>query len=271
MLFGFLSKEPSAPTVECSMPAEAALASLRMLQCEGRDQVAGRIGLDGWKAFEPPMPELFYRLAQQLDGVLVDVGANTGFYSLVGVAARKSLKVLAFEPDPKVLPILRDNLKINDVHRRVRVFPIALSDSRGQAHLYVPTQEHGLVETSSSLESDFKSAHSEVIDVPMSTVDDVIAAERIKKVAMIKVDVEGHEAAVLRGARKTVRNHRPILFVEVLPKADIHSLNDFIHERGYKDVRLRTSGVSEPGDTVFFDPEGWNHVFVPSEKLSLVR
>lgn len=262
----------SASFMHSVLPEGAAIPSLKMLACDGRDQVASRIGDKGWKFFEPPMPELFYRLAQISDGMIIDVGANTGFYSLVGVAARKNLKVWAFEPDPHVRPILKKNLKLNRVRRRVRVFPIALSDARGSADLYVPTQEHGLIETSSSLEKTFKDAHSEVIRVPVDTIDRVMSGLRniFRKVAIIKVDVEGHEAAVLRGATETVRKHRPLMFVEVLPGADLVSLNAFLRNHSYKDIRLQPAGRTAPGDEVFFDPDAWNHVFSPIEKLNLI-
>jgi len=241
-----------------------------MLKCNNRDQIAYAIGLHGWKTFEPPMPELFYRLAQQLDGALLDVGANTGFYCLVGAAARHDMKILAFEPDPNVLPILRGNLKINAVDRYAHVFPMALSDSRGDAELHIPTPEHGLIETSSSLESDFRTAHSAVIQVPTNTVDHIIEIERPGKVAIIKIDVEGHEAAVLRGATGTVNSHRPVLFVEVLARADFRSFSQFIYEFGYKDMRLQPNGATKARDEVSFDPDAWNHILVPTEKIALV-
>lgn len=217
------------------------------------------------------MPEIFFSLSKRLGGLILDVGANTGYYSLLCASASRDVSVIAFEPDPHVLPILAENISINRLQRKIRVLPVALSDTIGSATLFIPTQEHGSVETSSSLESEFKKTHSETIAVPVSTIDEVLSTNRIdRSVSIIKIDVEGHEAAVLRGANHIVKRDNPLIFIEVLPRADFDSINEFIKMHDYKDLRLQPSGMTAPGDDVSFDPIAWNHLLVPRNRVQSI-
>jgi FkbM family methyltransferase len=262
----------SADVLDVALPATAALPSIRLYRHRGRDQVALMVEREGWAAFERPMPEVFLACARDCDGIIVDIGANSGYYTLLGAAARRDLRVWAVEPSPDVKPILEQNVALNRLSDRVRIIDLALSDRTGTGNLFVPTQEHGLIETASSLEGGFVEAHSKVVQVPLARVDDLLGGwwNQFRRVGVMKIDVEGHEAAVLRGAAQTVKKHRPILFVEVLTKAETAWLTAFIKAHDYKDIRLQQAGPTSPGSEVFFDPEAWNHVFVPSERVDRV-
>jgi FkbM family methyltransferase len=259
-------------TVEIALDPGSTRQRLRMHFCGGKDLVASIVACGDWKSFEPPMPEVFFHLAQECTGIVVDVGANTGFYALLAGAANPKVKILAFEPDPTVIPILRKNVRMNGLYWRVKIYRYGLSDKIGAANLYIPTQEHGLVETSSSLESTFKEAHSKIVPVKVSTMDRILSSWRYAstRVAMIKIDVEGHEASVLRGAENIVRRDRPIIFIEVLPRADITFLTEFLNRNRYKDARLRPDGISSLGSEVYFDERAWNHLLIPDEHAEAV-
>ena len=85
-------------------------------------------------------------------------------------------------------------------------------------------------------------------------------------VAVIKVDIEGHEHAFLRGARGLIDRDRPIVFAEVLRAARRNLLNRFLREADYLDFRLRPDMAIHDGE-VLFDAAAWNHALVPREKL----
>ena len=254
--------------VEVPLPADGVLTSIKMLDCNGRDQVAVRIGSQGWDSFEKPMPDILRRLLAGSGGVVLDVGANTGFYAMLAASIRSDLQVWAVEPDPKVLPVLGKNIEMNGLSDRVKVIPVALSDRSGTARLYVPTQEHGLVETSSSLERTFRVEHSEVVDTEVTTLDVITGGLRnlFLKVPLIKIDVEGHEAPVFRGAMKTIRKHRPFIFVEILDRSEFNFFDRFLQDQSYVDFTLQTDSTAKENDRVDFDPLAWNHVLVPQEK-----
>jgi FkbM family methyltransferase len=102
---------------------------------------------------------VFAALVRVKGGLVLDVGANTGFYALVAVSVDPSVEVHAFEPYPPVLEVLHANVGMNVRGSRVRVFAEAVGGSRGDALLHIPNPSHGLVETSASLNPAFRVEH----------------------------------------------------------------------------------------------------------------
>jgi FkbM family methyltransferase len=189
---------------------------------------------------------------------------------MLGACANSSNDVIAFEPDPPVHAALQQNIDVNSLRDRITAFLMALSSTVGMASLFIPSQEHGLIESSSSLEASFKNSHSEVRRVQVDTLDRFLEnpAFSQKGISLIKIDVEGHEASVLAGAHATVAKWRPILFVEVLDRADFASLSSFIAQHNYVDVPLRAEGALTAQGIVTYDQTALNHVLVPPERLA---
>ena len=237
---------------------------------DNRDQVATAVARHGWTGFETPLPEYLYGVARRMPGLVIDVGSNTGFYALLAASASARNTVLAFEPMAEIALRARRNIARNGLARRIQVRPVALSDRDGLAEFYVPPDAHGLVETSASLRRDFKGEPGAIRAVASHRLDRVLLRSRwaARPISLIKIDVEGHEAAVLNGARWTIRLRRPVLFVEVLPNADFSWLNHFVRRRRYVDVTLGPGRLATPCDTVAHDPAAWNHALVPREKLA---
>jgi FkbM family methyltransferase len=152
-------------------------------------------------------PEL--RLVGQLmkdSGTVVDVGANAGIYSAMALQRRRW--VAAFEPVPEEAARLRHMIGTRGI-----VHQVALSDRCGEAILHVPyVKDAGAVTTRSSLEAnvDTDLPHRD-IEVKLATLDSF----GLSDIAFIKIDVEGHELSVLKGAVETINRSRPNLLVEV--------------------------------------------------------
>jgi FkbM family methyltransferase len=248
------------------LPHAAYRPFVHMYRHRGRDTTAGYVAKGGWDAFEQPMPSYFFAWVRMQPGIIIDGGANTGFYSLLAASASADNRTLAFEPDPVVYRLLRANIDANSLESVIAAEAVALSGEQGVAPLYVPAQDHGLVETSSSLESRFKPRYYEILDVRTITIDGLNVAEQ--RVSVIKIDVAGHECAVLAGAADTVARHRPVIFVEILERADMGFLSHFIASQGYVDVPLRSTGQLMAQGTVAFDSAAWNHALVPTELLA---
>jgi FkbM family methyltransferase len=215
-----LSLAPDFAEIKYSPSGSLLTTPIRMSTCDGRDQISRAIYYRGWWAFEHALPRL---LEQALNaapaGLFLDVGANTGVYSLLSKGICRLREVHAFEPLPLVQRILRENIDLNKFGANIIVVDAAASDETGTADLFVPTQEHGLVETSASLSSNFKSAHSDILTVRTIKLDDYCRQIGPKRVAVMKIDVEGMEHKVLKGAQNTIARDRPIIFCEVLPSA----------------------------------------------------
>jgi FkbM family methyltransferase len=129
---------------------------------------------------------------------IVDVGANLGNHAVYwGLAGRT---VTAFEPNRDVAEILQRNVERNGVASAVDVRVAALGEARGHA-----TPRQLQVANVGTVVFDVG-----VGDVPVYPLDEM----DVPRVAVLKIDVEGHEAAVLRGADNTLRRFRPFVIVE---------------------------------------------------------
>lgn len=242
--------------------------SFSMNRWNDRDQIVRALSQAGWRSFEYPMPDVFLALATRYPGTIFDIGANTGFYSLVALSADATNVVESFEPDSDPRALLRSNALRNGFLARLTINDIALSNREADLDFYVPTQEHGQMETSSSLESNFKSAHSEVRRVHAKTLDQYVKerAPLRHPVSVIKIDVEGHEGPVVEGASETILRYRPFIFVELLPRAGFQMIQSLCDQHSFVDLRLRPTEVVRSTE-IRFDPQGWNHLLVPRERL----
>jgi len=234
----------------------------------GSDQIARAMADDGWLGFERPLPDVFAALVRAKGGLVLDVGANTGLYALVAVSVARDVEVHAFEPYPPVLDLLHANLAINATASRVRVFDEAVGGERGRAELHIPDPSHGLVETSASLNPVFRiEGDRTAVSVTVTTLDEHAALfGGHARVGVIKIDVESLEHEVLAGAAALISNDRPYVVIEVLPTSDVEALEAARASCGYVDVCLRPHDAVV-GRAIGFDPDGWNHLFVPAEAL----
>lgn len=132
--------------------------------------------------------------ALRADELFVDVGANVGTYTVLAAGACGA-HVLAIEPEPATCAALRDNLRLNALEARVRVVSAALGASPGRVRLstQLGPMNHVLDGTTA--------ARDHGCDVPMTTLDVLLGAQAAH---LLKIDVEGYEAAVLAGAEHTL-------------------------------------------------------------------
>lgn len=135
--------------------------------------------------------------------VIIDVGANTGVFALAAKAINPSAKVIAVDPVARVAEQLRHNIRLNAFD--IEVHEVALSDTNGTATFYDFPGDH---EYSASLDS--RMGGTVETTIPVRRLDDLVDSANL-----IKVDVELHEPAVLRGAKRLLQG-KPVLLLEVL-------------------------------------------------------
>jgi FkbM family methyltransferase len=177
----------------------------------------------------------------------VDVGANIGIYTVaLARAVGSDGQVLAIEPDAMNVRRLRDNLARNSI-ANVRVVEAAAGDRAGAVELRLADDR----------------AYNSVVriegrhaDVGAARVDSVLldrAWEDIGRpaVSFVKIDVEGSEATVLRGAQVMITANYPSLLVEANDEASLALLRSVLEPLGYR-------RSARPG----FQP--WNHLFLPT-------
>jgi FkbM family methyltransferase len=143
----------------------------------------------------------------------IDVGANKGDFTLL--AARltgPSGRVISIEPEPENHSVLQRSIELND-YANITVLQVAMSDRDGTADLQI-----GSTSGSHTLSPEFNGLRT--VSVPTRTLDAVVADHRLASVDMIKIDVQGLELAVLRGAEQTLKANPRIVLLLDLPKQD---------------------------------------------------
>lgn len=231
----------------------------------GRDSIASRT-LDGWWRFEEPLPVALAALAQATEGALYDVGANTGFYSVLVGRLTPQRTIRAFEPIPSIAECTRENLAIAGLGARVSLEQVALSDHRGVAELFLPPETPGRIEASASLLSDFKPTVGEVVTATTETLDEANARLGGERVGLIKVDVEGAEHLVIAGAGEVLRRDRPVVVIELLNRADFEGVQRTFEELDYRFLSLHPGFELREQQALRFFLDGWNHLLLPSEE-----
>jgi FkbM family methyltransferase len=162
--------------------------------------------------YEPHFAELFRLLVRPGDRC-VDVGANVGVHSIrLAKLAGRGGEVIAIEPNPEVMRRAGRNVALNGLET-VRLINAAASDQAGEMQLYRPGAGDTNRARASLLHHPYLTGAATT--VPVVTLDDACAGERV---SLIKIDVEGHEAAVVRGAAATIARDKPSIIFEYAPE-----------------------------------------------------
>jgi len=156
-----------------------------------------------------PVEKLVLRLLCGKEKAAVDVGANIGTISYY--LSKYCRENHAFEINPQIAEKLRRAGLAN-----TKVYEMGLSDARGSARLRVPLAGFGAVFGNATIEAsnDLDGRAVAVQELPVARLDDF----DLKDVGLIKIDVEGHELAVLRGAMATLERERPSLIIEIVER-----------------------------------------------------
>lgn len=154
--------------------------------------------------------ELAYVRSRRLVGrTVVDIGAHRGIYSYwLRRAVGPTGQVVAFEPQPEMIAELK-KFKHSFRARNLEIVESGLSDTPGSATL----QRVGDHTGGASLEQ-AEDPSATTFTVPVTTLDDYLGSRDFGPIALIKCDVEGHERAVFRGARRTLTTDRPAMLFE---------------------------------------------------------
>lgn len=176
-------------------------------------------------------------------GVAIDVGANYGMYSLP--LSKLYAEVVAFEPNIKVAePLAWAQLS------NVRIVNEGLSASEGEAVLHIPVSKGVLLVGWASLDDKNCSEATSLQSLPI--VIRALDHHHITDVGFMKIDVEGHEVQVLRGAEQTIRRDLPHLLIEVRGKHN-EEVRTLLAGWGYVETSLRSLAghCGSPGNLIF--------------------
>jgi FkbM family methyltransferase len=178
--------------------------------------------------------------------VILDIGANWGYYTLLAGAIAPHAKIIAFEPHPFWFEQLKRNVIINNF-KNVRVERLAVGEMAGSAPFYIDNQHPS---TSSMVKEFTRDEHTTKIITEVVCIDSFVKQNKIDKISLIKIDVEAYESAVLSGGKSVLQTHRPDIICEVLPdegmgyrEANRKAIQTIVTELGYQAYWMSNTGL----------------------------
>jgi FkbM family methyltransferase len=196
-----------------------------VLTLDPTDHIARAMLSGGWEETEWN----WIRPSLSKGGTFVDVGAHIGTYSLrAAKAVGNNGRVVAIEPNPVTAAALRDNIAASGWHN-IQVQEIACGDRNGTVTLFAGHAENtgtaSLAERNARrggpLEASF--------DVPLSPLDNILERLSLARLDVIKIDTEGAETMVIRGAVNTLRKFSPVILVETID-GQLRNMNSSLPE-----------------------------------------
>lgn len=199
------------------------------------------------------------RLVREGGRTMLDVGANAGLHALCGRST--FARVHAFEPNPTTAERLARNVRLSGAEEHVRVHRVALSDRSGSALISVEPGHSG----ASRLGGD----PSGSAEVRLDTLDAIAEREGIAQVDLVKIDVEGHEASVVRGGRRLLERDRPRIVVELGGVERLRAFRPLLPE-GYRIFVPRGHEPPRPFSSEADARRFRDLLFVPEERVVAV-
>ncbi len=169
---------------------------------------------------------------------LYDVGGGIGFYSLV--AARLGAQVFTLEPDPKNRACIQRHAKMNKLEGSFQIIPIAANSYTGS--MLMEPSDRGRGHGHGHAQEVFGTDPSKCFDVQCTTLDDFARKNPLPD--LVKIDVEGCEAAVIRGAEWLMREARPSFLCEIHDSDLAAEVSEIVSARDYRIEWLDDEGYT---------------------------
>ncbi len=231
-----------------------------------------------WKglnnSLEPETIWLWKELCKNSD-IIIDIGANTGLYSLLSCAVNSSCKVIAFEPSIQTFNRLLENIRLNGFN--IIAENKALSNIDGELVFY--DYKDGL-QNSASLDIRLRAFEKDINNlleykVCVTTLDLYVKENRITGIGLIKIDVELQEPEVIEGMNFILTHDRPFIVIEVLLPDIADRLNSYFKKIDYTfyhfikvNNKFKLKKVEQLVSKLDSD---WNYFICPEEKESIIR
>lgn len=186
-----------------------------------------------WKgltnSWEKESMKLWIKICEESQ-TIIDIGANTGVYSLVAKTVNPKAKVYSFEPHPMFFKMMRENISLNGFD--IVPFEKAISD------------------TNAAVTIDDYAGRSSSLTIPSVTLDTFITQNSIGKIDLIKIDVETHEPQVLRGFSRFFSQYKPTLLIEILNDEIAGKVFESVFGLGYLYFNIDEKGTIRQTDRI---------------------
>ena len=228
---------------------------------------------NGYKSFE--YSELFERLSKDVDTFL-DIGANIGYYSLLGISSNPNLTAYAFEPALGPKYFLKKNIAINNVHSQLKHVDVALSNQNGHIEFYeVANKKYTYLDYNLAGEGNAgtktESRHFVKNEVASQTLDHFVSKQQLRSIDLIKMDTEGTEVDIIKSGIDAIKTYQPIIICETLFNTIEDELEAIFQSLDYHMYNHTEDGLVKVESIKRVTDDGVrNCFFVPESKLELI-
>lgn len=236
--------------------------------------VTQKIFYKGATAYE--FSQFFERIIKKTE-VFFDIGANIGYFTVLGAKLNPEVKIYAFEPSVGPLHYLKENVALNGLSNRVEVTGKAVAEIDGTLTFHsvvskkYPWVKHNL-SGSHSLQNNFGSAKQNAYEVPVVSLNKFVSDNGIKQLDLIKMDTECTEHQIIESALPVINSLRPIIICEVhdFIKKEMHEVLGKLEN--YSLFELSNNQLFPMNsilDEMKFD-DAFDYVFCPNEKVDFL-
>ena len=235
------------------------------LVCNFNDKVCMPFLLFNIGNYEESEMNIILKCINENDTIL-DIGANIGLYTIYLNKHFKNINTYSIEPMKFTYDLLSKNIELNNI--KSNIYNIGLSDKDGIEKFYFNKAETA-ASSMKNLREDTE--NTEIVECKINKLDTFIFDNNIKKIDLIKIDVEGAELLVFRGGVESLKKYKPIIFSEMLrkwsKKFDYHP-NDIINvlnEIGYSCFAINNNGIQKISN-INDDTQETNFIFFDENK-----
>ena len=213
---------------------------------------------NGW---EGTSLTLWRRICDGADGIILDIGANSGVYALVAARLAPAARVIAFEPIARVAAQLRRNVALNDLP--VVVEQQAVSNQAGSIAMFdIPAAFN----YSASIEGQGPDARQ--IEVPVCTIDGYLADDEPARLTALKIDIERHEPKAIAGMLQSLRKDRPAILIEILDEDIGAAVDEQLRKLNYRKFHIvEGKGLVPTEKLAPLSDDDWNHLLCTQEQF----
>lgn len=227
----------------------------------------------GYRQFE--YTDIFLRLIRKVR-IFYDIGANIGYYSLLGAMENTELKVVGFEPATGPLFYFRENIRIN-AFGKIKAEPIALSHKEGEIEFYeIRNKKYRYLVHNLGGEGNTGSktmGRNFVLNrVKTSTLDNYVKTHNEEYIDLIKMDTEGTENLILEKSGYVLSAMKPIIICETLFNTIEPELEGIMRSYGYNFYNHTPAGLKKVETIIRKENDGVsNCFFVHPDKYHLIE
>lgn len=190
--------------------------------------------------------KIWAHLSKQAN-VILDIGANTGIFSMLAQNNNPAAKIIAIEPVGVNFEVLSKNISRNNFP--ILTEQVALSDKKGKAKMfmlkdrlnYMTSVNDDRYADAPHVKGDYEVVE---IEVPIMPFSEIVSRHSLQKIDLIKIDVEGHEIAVLNNMLPWLEKYKPHILIEVIGADNALELNKMFGSMGYQYLSIDEENIS---------------------------